>query len=108
MLFDDRQDAGRRLAALLRGYRSLNPIVLGLPRGGVPVACEVARALEARLDVIVARKLGAPGFPEYGIGAIAEGGVFGCSQRRGSVSQPAPAQAAKRSRYAARLIVPPP
>jgi len=75
MLFEDRQDAGRRLAVLLRRYRDENPIVLGLPRGGVPVAYEVARALEAHLDVIVARKLGAPGFPEYGIGAIAEGGA---------------------------------
>ncbi len=75
MLFEDRRDAGRRLAGLLEKYRQEGPVVLGLPRGGVPVAAEVARALSAPLDVVVARKLGAPGMPEYGIGAIAEGGA---------------------------------
>ncbi len=85
MLFEDRRDAGRKLALLLRAYRDENPIVLGLPRGGVPVAYEVAEALEAQLDVIVARKLGAPGFPEYGIGAIAEGGAVYVS--RGAVRE---------------------
>jgi putative phosphoribosyl transferase len=75
MLFEDRRDAGRRLAELLARYRDDRPVVLGLPRGGVPVAAEVARALGAPLDVVVARKLGAPGMPEYGIGAIAEGGA---------------------------------
>ncbi len=75
MLFEDRRDGGRRLAELLAKYRDDRPVVLGLPRGGVPVAAEVARALGAPLDVIVARKLGAPGMPEYGIGAIAEGGA---------------------------------
>ncbi|HZY05704.1 MAG TPA: phosphoribosyltransferase family protein [Anaeromyxobacteraceae bacterium] len=75
MLFEDRRDGGRRLAALLARYRDEHPVVLGLPRGGVPVAAEVARALGAPLDVVVARKLGAPGMPEYGIGAIAEGGA---------------------------------
>jgi len=85
MLFEDRQDAGRRLSVLLRRYRDENPIVLGLPRGGVPVAYEVARALEAHLDVLVVRKIGAPGFPEYGIGAIAEGGAVYVS--RGAVRE---------------------
>src|SRR5512143_2374891 len=75
MLFEDRRDAGRRLAALLARYRGDRPVVLALPRGGVPVAAEVARALGAPLDVVVARKLGAPGMPEYGIGAVAEGGA---------------------------------
>jgi putative phosphoribosyl transferase len=75
MLFEDRRDAGRRLAALLERYRGDRPVVLGLPRGGVPVAAEVARALGAPLEVVVARKLGAPGMPEYGIGAVAEGGA---------------------------------
>ena len=56
-------------------YRDERPVVIGLPRGGVPVAFEVARALDAPLDVVVVRKLGAPGNPEYGIGAIAEGDV---------------------------------
>ncbi|WP_438026166.1 phosphoribosyltransferase family protein [Sorangium sp. So ce233] len=73
-LFQDRRDAGRRLAQLLSGYRSEGPIVLGLPRGGVEVAYEVARALGAPLDVWIVRKLGAPGQPELGVGAIAEGG----------------------------------
>lgn len=73
--FRDRRDAGRRLAGLLERYRPQDPVVVGIPRGGVPVAAEVARSLGAPLDVIVARKLGAPNNPEYGIGAIAEGGA---------------------------------
>jgi putative phosphoribosyl transferase len=79
--FADRHDAGRRLAPLLGGLRELDPIVLGIPRGGVPVAAEVARALRAPLDVIVVRKIGAPMNPEYGIGALAEGGVQVVSDR---------------------------
>ncbi len=75
MRFHDRQDAGQRLAALLQRYRGESPLVLGLPRGGVPVAYEVALALRAPLDVVVARKIGAPRCPEYAIGAIAEGGA---------------------------------
>lgn len=74
MRFRDREDAGRRLAALLAPHRTLDPMVLALPRGGVPVGFEVARALDAEMDVLVARKLGAPWEPELGIGAIAEGG----------------------------------
>jgi putative phosphoribosyl transferase len=74
-MFLDRSDAGRRLAARLLGLREESPVVLGLPRGGVPVALEVARALGAPLDVLVARKLGAPDCPEYGLGAVAEGGA---------------------------------
>ncbi|HEX2570757.1 MAG TPA: phosphoribosyltransferase family protein [Polyangia bacterium] len=81
MRFHDRQDAGRRLAERLSPYRSQRPIVLGLPRGGVPVACEIARALEAPLDIFVVRKLGAPFQPELGIGAIAEGGVVIIDER---------------------------
>jgi putative phosphoribosyl transferase len=73
MMFTDRRDAGRRLARRLQGYASQRPAVVALPRGGVPVAYEVARALEAPLDVIVARKLGAPGQPELGIGALVDG-----------------------------------
>jgi putative phosphoribosyl transferase len=75
MLFDDRIDAGRKLAAKLTHYRNEDPLVLGLPRGGVPVAFEVARALGAPLDVWVVRKIGAPGQPELGIGAVSEGGA---------------------------------
>lgn len=73
--FADRRDAGRRLAALLADFRSEDPVVVGIPRGGMPVAAEVARALEAPLDVVVVRKIGAPANPEYAIGALAEDGV---------------------------------
>jgi predicted phosphoribosyltransferase len=73
--FHDRQDAGRRLAALLARFRDERPVVLGIARGGVPVAAEVASALNAPLDVALVRKVGAPGNPEFAIGALAEGGV---------------------------------
>jgi putative phosphoribosyl transferase len=71
--FRDRQDAGLRLARALRHLPLGNPLVLALPRGGVPVAAEVARALNADLDLLFVRKLGAPGNPELGIGAIVDG-----------------------------------
>jgi erythromycin esterase-like protein/predicted phosphoribosyltransferase len=75
-VFRDRRDAGRVLAGLLDHYRGQpDVVVLGLPRGGVPVAYEVARALEAPLDVFVVRKLGVPGHEEVAMGAIATGGV---------------------------------
>ena len=73
--FADRHAAGRELAKRLSSLATEDPIVLGLARGGVPVAYEVAQALAAPLDVLVVRKIGAPGNPEYGIGAIAEGDV---------------------------------
>ena len=73
MRFRDRTDAGRQLAARLVGLQLQAPVVLGLPRGGIPVAAEVARALGAPLEVFVARKIGAPGHDELGIGAVAEG-----------------------------------
>jgi putative phosphoribosyl transferase len=75
MLFNDRADAGRRLARRLRHLGGRGVVVLGLPRGGVPVAFEVAEELRAPLDVIVVRKLGVPFQPEYAFGAIGEGGV---------------------------------
>ncbi|MER5462978.1 phosphoribosyltransferase [Streptomyces sp. NPDC002668] len=75
MLFTDRTDAGRRLAEALRHLQEEKPVVLGLPRGGVPVAYQVARALGAPLDVIVVRKLGVPYHRELAFGAIGEGGV---------------------------------
>lgn len=71
--FRDRVDAGRRLAKRLAGLRGQDVVVLGLPRGGVPVAFEVAKALDAPLDVIVVRKLGVPFQPELAMGAIGEG-----------------------------------
>jgi putative phosphoribosyl transferase len=75
MVFRDREQGGRLLAEKLERYRAERPIVLGLTRGGVPVALEVARSLGADLDLIVVRKIGAPECPEYAIGAIAEGGA---------------------------------
>ena len=75
-LFRDRRHAGRVLAEHLREYADRNDvIVLALPRGGVPVAYEVATALHLPLDVFVVRKLGVPGYPELAMGAIASGGV---------------------------------
>jgi predicted phosphoribosyltransferase/dienelactone hydrolase len=74
-VFADRREGGRELAALLSQLAPERPIVLALPRGGVPVAYEVARALGAPLDLLLVRKIGAPGNPELGIGAVAEGGV---------------------------------
>ena len=74
-IFRDREDAGLRLAERLLRYREENPVVMALPRGGVPVGAEISRALNAPLDVVVARKLGAPGQPELAIGAVAPGGV---------------------------------
>lgn len=73
--FRDRIEAGRSLGHALERLRAVRPIVLGLPRGGVPVAWQVARILGAPLDVLVVRKLGVPGNPELGFGAVAEHGV---------------------------------
>lgn len=73
--FRDRRDGGRRLAAALAAHADPHAIVLALPRGGVPVAAEVARALGLPLDVLVVRKLGVPGEPELAFGALASGGV---------------------------------
>src|SRR5438105_14961791 len=75
--FTDRRDAGRRLGERLAADYGGRPglLVLGLPRGGVPVAFEVARALRAPLDVFVVRKLGVPGHPELAMGAVASGAV---------------------------------
>ena len=75
MPFSDRVAAGRRLAAQLQHWRGDDVVVLGLPRGGVPVAAAVADALGAPLDVIVVRKLGVPSQPELAMGAIGDGGV---------------------------------
>jgi predicted phosphoribosyltransferase/dienelactone hydrolase len=79
--FRDRRDAGRQLAARLAPLRAERPVVVGLPRGGVPVAFEVARALGAPLDVIIVRKLGVPAQPELGMGAIGEGGTSVLNRR---------------------------
>jgi predicted phosphoribosyltransferase len=73
--FADRRDAGRQLAAQLLPLAAAHPVVVGLPRGGVPVASEIAIALRAPLEILAVRKLGAPHNPEYGIGAIVEDGT---------------------------------
>ncbi|MCW1382867.1 phosphoribosyltransferase family protein [Novosphingobium sp. KCTC 2891] len=71
--FADRRAAGRALAVAVKAAAPVDPVVLGLPRGGVPVAFEVARALVAPLDILLVRKIGAPGHEEYGIGALVDG-----------------------------------
>lgn len=73
--YTDRAEAGRALADELRDLGLDDPVILAMPRGGVPIAREVAVALDAPLDVVVIRKVGAPGHEEYGIGAVGEGGV---------------------------------
>ena len=71
--FQDRSDAGRRLAKALSSYKDRHPVVLALPRGGVPVAAEVAAALDAPLDLILVRKIGVPTQPELAMGAVVDG-----------------------------------
>jgi predicted phosphoribosyltransferase len=73
MDFRDRSDAGRRLAKALSSYKGRHPVVLALPRGGVPVAAEVAAALDAPLDLILVRKIGVPTQPELAMGAVVDG-----------------------------------
>jgi len=72
-LFEDRRDAGRQLALALARYQQSRAVVLALPRGGVPVGLEVAKALAAPLEVLLVRKIGAPGQPELGLGAVVDG-----------------------------------
>ena len=73
MVFRDRRDAGRQLAERLRALDLPRPLVLALPRGGVPVGYEIARVLDAPLDLVMVRKLPAPGFPELALGAVVDG-----------------------------------
>lgn len=73
MSFRNRSDAGRKLAARLTKYQDQRPVILALPRGGVPVAAEVAAALDAPLDLILVRKIGAPAQPELAMGAVVDG-----------------------------------
>jgi putative phosphoribosyl transferase len=79
--FRDRREAGRELATALERHRGADPIALGLARGGLILAREIADALECDLDVLVARKVGAPQHPEYGIGAVAPGGIQEVDER---------------------------
>ena len=71
--FEDRQDAGIQLAVRLARFATEHPLILALPRGGVPVAFEVAKALDTQLDLLIVRKIGAPGHEEFGIGAVVDG-----------------------------------
>jgi len=73
MIYKNRSDAGKRLARKLAYYQSQDPLILALPRGGLPVAAEIARALNAPLDLVFVRKLGAPGRPELAMGAVIDG-----------------------------------
>jgi putative phosphoribosyl transferase len=75
MAFKDRSEAGRKLALALSGYTDQRPVILALPRGGVPVASEVAAALDAPLDLILVRKVGLPFQPELAMGAVVDGEV---------------------------------
>jgi predicted phosphoribosyltransferase len=75
MPFKDRTDAGHKLAKALAAYRDQQPVILALPRGGVPVAAEVAAALHAPLDLILVRKIGVPIQPELAMGAVVDGGA---------------------------------
>jgi putative phosphoribosyl transferase len=75
MAFTDRSDAGRRLARALLSLRGQRPVVLALPRGGVPVAAEVAATLDAPLDLVLVRKIGVPEQPELAMGAVVDGGA---------------------------------
>jgi predicted phosphoribosyltransferase len=75
MVFIDRSEAGRQLAQALLPYRERRPVVLALPRGGVPVAAEVAAALDAPLDLVLVRKIGVPAQPELAMGAVVNGGA---------------------------------
>ncbi|HEX2704039.1 MAG TPA: phosphoribosyltransferase family protein [Solirubrobacteraceae bacterium] len=76
MVFADRRHAGRLLADQLQRFAGARPVVVALPRGGVPVGFEIARALGAPLEILLVRKLGAPGNPEFGVGAIVEDGTL--------------------------------
>jgi len=75
MAFVDRRQAGRALATALAGYKDRRPVVLALPRGGVPVAAEIAAALDAPLDLVLVRKIGVPGHRELAMGAVSDGGL---------------------------------
>lgn len=75
-MFSTRRQAGAELARTLTKFADSSPVILALPRGGVPLGCEVAKALNAPLDVLIVRKLGSPHNPEFAIGAVGEGGAI--------------------------------
>ena len=81
MSFRNRSEAGRKLAARLKRYKDQQPVILALPRGGVPVAAEVAAALNAPLDLVLVRKIGVPWQPELAMGAVVDGGFPDCHSK---------------------------
>jgi putative phosphoribosyl transferase len=81
ILFEDRSDAGQKLAEALQAYKGKDAVVYGIPRGGVIVANEIARSLEAPLDLVITRKIGHPLYPEYAIAAVGEGGQLSTNPR---------------------------
>ena len=112
-VFQDRTQAGRQLARALAAYKDHQPVVLALPRGGVPVAAQVAEALKAPLDLILVRKIGVPFQPELAMGAVVDGGkplivrnedVIGLAGIDGGRIQEGLRQRACRDRAAARAI----
>lgn len=88
MIFADRNDAGRQLAEIVKGHELENPLVLALPRGGVVVAAEVAEALNAPLDLAVAKKIGHPQNPEAAVGAVSEDGQVYLDDRGAELVDP--------------------
>lgn len=103
-LFHDRRDAGRKLAASLGAFRDSDPLVLALPRGGVPVAFEVALTLDAELDLLFVRKIGAPGHEEFGIGAVVDGAEPQLVLNAEAVRQLAPGEDYIRAELARQLL----
>src|SRR4051794_18753913 len=80
-MFEDRREAAIKLAEMLMQYRGTKPLVLGIPRGAVPMARMIADTLDGEVDVVLVRKLGAPGNPEFAIGAVNESGRVAISER---------------------------
>jgi putative phosphoribosyl transferase len=87
--FQDRIEAGRLLAKKLTKYADKNPVILALPRGGLPLGAEIAAALKAPLDILAVKKIGAPGHPEFAIGAISEDGILILNEELISAVDPA-------------------
>lgn len=97
-MFKNRTQAAQQLASRLMGYQEQHPLVLGVPRGAVPMARQVAQALKGDFDVVLVRKLGAPGNPEFAIGAVAENGWVYTSPDAALVGADAPYLAAEKAR----------
>lgn len=98
-MFTDRHSAGRMLARVLARLPLADPVILALPRGGVPVAFEVAEAMAAPLDLLMVRKIGAPGHAEFGIGAVVDGGA-----KQVVIDHDAARQSGADDRYFERMI----